>query len=423
MKVLGLITEYNPLHNGHAYHLEQAAKLSGADYTLCVMSGSFLQRGEPAILNKWARTQMALEAGVDVVLELPFAYATSSAQGFAEGAVRLLNATGVVTNLCFGSELGQLQPLEQVASLLKEEPSGFRQLLRKQLDAGLPFPKARSEAVQEYLSVETAPTTPGRLSEECLAEVLESPNNILGLEYLRALQVSGSNISPLTLKRLHADYHETGVSNDSIASATSIRRTIQDKEKLSEVLKNYVPHSTWNILSREFQAGRGPVFTEHLCSHMLMKLRTCTPDALRQTPDVSEGLEYRIWQAAQEATSFYSLVDRIKTKRYTWTRIQRILLHFLVGYTKELQSGFLAAGGPQYLRVLGFSPKGQLLLKEMKSNATLPILTKVAPFLKQNGIAAKMLSLDVMATNTHAVLYPARSQRKGGLDFIYSPVQ
>lgn len=427
MKVVGLITEYNPFHNGHLYHFTTAKQQSGADYTLCVMSGNFLQRGEPALVNKWARAQMALEAGIDLVLEIPVAYATRSAQAFAEGAVRMLEASGVVTHLCFGSELGSLDPLTTVASLVLEEPEDLRMLIRKHLDRGLVYPKARSEALSEYFmqpgKLSPVPAETGDMSVRIpWDEIVKSPNNILGIEYLRALQLLGSSIRPLTLQRLHSGYNEIKLRHSSIASATSIRHNLQEKGKLSLELKAYLPDSSWRLLSREFQAGRGPVFPENLCPHLLMKLRTGTPDDLLEIPDVSEGLEYRIWEAAQEATSFYSLVDKIKTKRYTWTRIQRILLHFLLGYTKSMAERFQDAGGPQYLRVLGFTDRGRYLLKEMRERAGLPVITKVAPFLKTPGVTAEMLALDILATNVHSLLYPAGAQRKAGLDFKYQPV-
>jgi predicted nucleotidyltransferase len=419
LKVVGLITEYNPFHNGHLYHFTKAKEQAEADFTLCVMSGSFLQRGEPALVNKWARTQMALEAGIDLVLEIPVAYATSSAQAFAEGAVRMLEASGVVTHLCFGSELGSLEPLTQVASLVLEEPEDLRELIRKYLALGLVYPKARSEALSDYFALQLPPNQANQVSWD---ELVKSPNNILGIEYLRGLQLLDSSIQPLTVERLHSGYNEVKLRHSSIASATSIRHNLRDKGKLSQDLKAYLPVSSWRILSREFQAGRGPVFPEQLCPHLLMKLRTSIPDALVDIPDVSEGLEYRIWEAAQEATSFYSLVGNIKTKRYTWTRIQRILLHFLLGYTKTMSERFKAAGGPQYLRVLGFTDRGRILLKEMRERSRLPVVTKVNPVLKTPGPAAEMLALDIVATNVHSLLYPAGAQRKSGQDYKYPPI-
>lgn len=415
MKVVGLITEYNPFHNGHLYHFTKAKEQAGADYTLCVMSGNFLQRGEPALVNKWARTQMALEAGIDLVLEIPAAYATSSAQSFAEGAVRMLDCSGVVTHLCFGSELGSLEPLTKVASLVLKEPPELQRLIRKYLDKGLVYPKARSEALGDYfLQSESDPVS--------WRELVKSPNNILGIEYLRALQLLDSPIHPLTLERLHSGYNEIKLEHSSIASATSIRHNLQENGQLSSELKAYLPESSWRLLSGEFQAGRGPVFPENLYPYLLMKLRTCTPDALAKIPDVSEGLEHRILEAAQEATSFYNLVERIKTKRYTWTRIQRILLHCLLGYTQSMAKSFQDAGGPQYLRVLGFTNRGRFLLREMQEKACLPVVTKVAPFLKNPGPAAEMLALDIMATNVHSLLFPTGAQRRAGLDFKSSPI-
>ncbi len=416
MKVIGIIAEYNPFHNGHQYHLTTAKQLTGASYSVGVMSGSFLQRGEPALVNKWARAQMALAAGMDLVVELPTAYATRSAHFFAEGAVRLLEATGIVTHLCFGSELGSLTPLAEVASLVVDEPQELSLLIKQQLSQGLVYPSARAKAISEYVLLHNYDP------QIAWGEILASPNNILGIEYLRALKLINSPIEAFTLRRNISGHNDLELGNSSIASATSIRLSLRNQGQLAPELKNFVPEGTWNSLNHEFEAGRGPVFLEDLFPYLMMKLRTSTTTSLSQIVDVAEGLEFRIWEAAQKATSFDMLVDKIKTKRYTRTRIQRILLHCLLGYTTDLAKSFQLAGGPRYLRVLGFSDRGRILLKKMQERAQLPIVTKTAGLMKTPGVTADMLALDVLATNVHAVLYPNSTERKAGMDYFHSPI-
>ena len=225
MRAVGLVTEYNPLHNGHLHHLRESLRMTGADASVVVMSGHFLQRGEPALADKWVRTEMALAAGVDLVFELPFAFACNSAPHFAMGAVQSLNALGVVDSLCFGSEAGELAQLDRVASVLIERQGELERLTATRLRDGVSYPAARSSVVAGFLP-------------ELPPDILASPNNILGIEYLKALRSSGSQLVPYTIKRLGAGYHDTDVTTQ-VASATGIRKMIAEGKDVTYDLK---PH-------------------------------------------------------------------------------------------------------------------------------------------------------------------------------------
>lgn len=241
MKVVGLITEYNPFHNGHKYHLEASKEKASATHSIAVMSGNFLQRGEPALLDKWTRAKMAVDSGVDLVLELPTVFATQSAEYFAHGALSVLEDTNVVDSLCFGSELGDTELLKDIADVLVDEPLEFKNILKKHLNLGLSFPKARSLALKAFFEH-------AKYSHfEKIEKIVESPNNILGIEYMKSLIKLKSKITPLTIKRVYSNYHDKDI-NSSIASATSIREHYFKNKNIKE-LSSVVPPSTLLYMS------------------------------------------------------------------------------------------------------------------------------------------------------------------------------
>jgi len=427
--VVGLVTEYNPFHNGHLYHYTRAKEVAGAEYAVSVMSGNFVQRGEPALVNKWARAEMAVAAGIDLVLEIPAAYATRSARDFARGAVRILDATGIVTHLCFGSELGQTGPLQHLADLLTEEPDPLKKLIRDNLARGMVLPRAQSEALQEYYHRR------GLTREaDYWQGLMSSPNNILGIEYLCALKTLRSKIIPLTIGRLHVGYHETVIDTQrAMASATGIRKLLSQEGLSGRELTRIVPETTYRILQREIAAGAGPVFPESLAVPLLAKLRTISPVELAETLGMIEGLENRIAEAAKKAVSYEEILTLVKSKRYTRARIQRLLCHVLLGYTRQMGQTFDQAGGPQYIRILAFSNKGRELLGLMKEKSTLPVITRVASFYhgkkqaagenpRANSILHSMLTLDLRATDVYSLFYPGTAHRKAGQDFRQAPV-
>ncbi|MCZ8520102.1 MULTISPECIES: nucleotidyltransferase [Paenibacillus] len=410
MRTVGLIVEYNPLHNGHSYHYQQSMKVSGAEAAVCIMSGHFLQRGEPALASKWARAEMALAMGADLVLELPAAFAVQPAEWFGYGAVSALEATGVVDTLCFGSESGELGWLDQAAGLLAAEPPQLHEELRLGLKAGLPYPAAYSRAV--------AALVPGASPEE-----LAKPNNTLGLHYLIALHRLQSGIRPLTIPRTKAEYRQEEITDRRIASATALRKLLFEGGDLTAIAP-YVPASTLTILQREYAAGRAPLGWERFARPLLLKLATFGPQGLAACHEVTEGLEHRILRVLSEGLPsapegmVSSLLDQLKTKRYTRTKLQRMLLHILLGHSKAALAPEVLRQGVPYLRVLGFGPKGQALLKRMKKTAKVPVLTKVP---SEN--APPLLELDLRATSAYALGYDHPSSREMFRDYYEAPLR
>lgn len=428
MNIVGIVAEYNPFHNGHLYHLQAAREATGAQAAICVMSGHFLQRGGPAMANKWARAQMALASGVDLVFELPFAYATRSANLFAWGSVSLLAATGLVTHLAFGSESGNLDDLQTVAAVLEEEPPLFRSCLHEELDRGCGFAAARATALRRYLAAK-------RYSPH-LGHLLSQPNNILAVEYLRVLMHLQSPIHPVIIRREASAYHSSSFdrqnSNLPIASASAIRAALGEsspavdfdhgRSNPLEVVRRFLPGPAFRILSEEIEAGRAPVGEDSLSGIILASLRRAAPETLNLLPDMEPGLEHRIKAAAGEATTFSELVDRVTTKRYPASRIRRLLVHFLVGLTGERDRLYRDAGGPQYLRLLGSTATGRKLLRLMTETARLPLIHRVAACSHRfNDPAADMLSLDLLASDLYVLLYPGQGVR-GGMDYLNSPI-
>ncbi|MEK8206786.1 nucleotidyltransferase [Paenibacillus sp. FSL L8-0696] len=370
MTTVGIIAEYNPLHNGHVHHFTEAKRLSGAERTIIVMSGPFTQRGEPAAVSKQARTEMALHMGADLVIELPVAYAVQPAEWFAFGAVALLEATGVVDSLCFGSEAGTLGSLLPLARYLAEESSELQSEIRRRMALGASFPAAYSAAA----AVAFEGTLPETESPGDAGELLRQPNNSLGLHYLIALQRLHSKIMPLTVPRTAAGFHDPLQADSSIASATAIRKLLQEGGSPAA----YMPDYSVSILEREHAAGRGPLSLESFSIPLRHLLTTHTAAELRTIHDMNEGLENRILRLLPELEQFSvsGLLHALKSKRYTHTRLQRLLLHVLLNHSKKEMTPSILAEGPGYIRILGFRESGRALLKEMKQKATLPIVMR-----------------------------------------------
>jgi predicted nucleotidyltransferase len=407
MPIAGIIAEYNPLHNGHCHHIAESRRLIDADAVVCVMSGNFTQRGEPALVNKWARTEMALAANIDLVFELPVAFAARSAYHFARGAVVLLQKTGLVTHLCFGSESGDLRPLREISNVIRLEHDEYQAYLKKYLAAGNHFARSRTLALDQVSD-----------SEWELPEIMSSPNNILGIEYLRVLSEENSSMIPVTVPRLGAGYHEPG--EQQFSSATFIREQMDRGKPPLDITG--LPSFSARILQREFEQGRGPVLTADLTQLILHNLRNSNPDDLAMICDVNEGLENRLLKASSTASNLKELITGIKTKRYSRTRINRVLLYHLLGFTKE-KARLFDQNGPLYLRLLGFSPKGEKILHEMKTKSLLPIVSRTGRFWGDpdlDPISRDMLALDILATDLYALAY--RPYGRKGLDFLHGPL-
>lgn len=442
MKTVGIIAEYNPFHNGHAFQLAEVRRSFGADAAVVVaMSGDFTQRGEPAIVDKWVRAESALRSGVDLVIEIPFAYAAASAERFAQGGVSLLAATGVCGRLAFGSESGSLDALHLLADVLVREPEGYRMRLRENLDEGFSFPAARQAALAAYLSAEG-------LSGD--AALLERPNDILAVEYLKAVQRVGDRAPvPFAVQRTGAGYHDTEVPTAGsdgrtlIASASALRAAFLaplssgsspvDREGLGsafEAIRRACPPASAGALLEAAVNGLAPVTPEAFAPLLLSMLRSLPVDRLDRVAHMGEGLSRRLKAAATEvdgdpfhagaaAGLYASLTARAATRRFPSTRIARALAALAIGLTDEDLSLFDNAGGPRYLRVLGFTKKGRYLLKKMRVSATLPIFTKASDFLEHGDdpVLQRMGALDLAAADLYRLHVPAASHRRCGSDF------
>jgi predicted nucleotidyltransferase len=414
LSVLGLIVEYNPLHNGHLYHFNTSLDITQAEYSICVTSGNFVQRGEPAVVDKWSRTLMALHAGIDLVIEIPVIFCVQSAESFSYGAISILNSLGVVDTLCFGSEIGEIDFLKKIAYIISNEPEEYREHIRQGIDSGLSFAVSRSKAVIKYLK--------GDLDSEQLSEIehmLQSSNNILGLEYIKWLIRLNSQITPVTIKRMYSNYNDLSI-DTPFASATAIRSNIREN---IDSITNIVPYYTLDILKKQFSLGKGPVYLEDYSQALLCMLRKMSLEEISKVMDVNEGLEHRIKKASLISGDITKLISNIKSKRYAETRIRRILVHLLLGMQKNDFSLAKHAGGPQYIRVLGFSEKGKKLLSTIKQRCSLPIITNVGDYKKYNNpILKEMIELDIRATDIYAACYQNSCFRTGGYDFYNKPV-
>lgn len=413
MSVLGIIAEYNPMHDGHLFHFNTSREITQAEYSVCVLSGDFVQRGEPAIVDKWSRTRMALAAGFDLVIELPAVYATGSAEYFGYGGVSIMNSLGVVDTLSFGSEIGDADLLRAVGSVLSDEPVEFREHMRYFLADGCSFPTARARALAKYMGAREG------IDASKLEEQLSYANNILGIEYVKWLSRLKSNIKPITVRRINSKYNDESLHGEG-ASALALRKAV--KEGHAQKLAEFMPSYATDILSNDFKSGRGPVFLEDFTGAILCRLRAMPLEELARIMDVGEGLEYRIKKAARLSGSVRALIEGIKSKRYTESRIRRILLHCLLGITADDISRIQRAGGPQYIRVLGFSENGRALLRGIKKTCPIPVITNFKEYRKyDNPVLKRMIELDSAAADIYVSAYDTPELRRGGEDFYRKP--
>jgi predicted nucleotidyltransferase len=384
MKAVGLIVEYNPFHNGHAYHLSASKEAAQADVVIAVMSGNFLQRGEPALLSKWYRTKMALLNGVDIVFELPYRFATQKAEIFANGAVSILEAAKC-ESICFGSESGDISSFLHTIEYIKEEEKNLDDGIKFFMDTGVSYPKATALAFKQLQS-----------SNNYLD--LTKPNNILGLEYIKAIQRQNSLIKPMTVTRKNANYHDEHFTSETIASATSIRKAIFSPMAESQGIDQYVPAATKQLLEEYFYHFHLFHQWENYWSYLQYRLIHSSTEELKEIYEMEEGLENRLQAAATQSESFQQFMERIKTKRYTWTRLQRLCVHILTNTKKvEMNSKLEKA---TYLRLLGMTANGREYLNKTKKDFTLPLVSKVSSF------KGNMIDLDVKAARVYALGFP-----------------
>lgn len=410
MKTVGIISEYNPFHNGHKYHIQAAKEACGANYAVCIMSGSFVQRGEPAILDKWSRSQMAVMNGADLVIELPVVYACQPAEIFALGAVKILNSMGVIDYICFGSELGDIEALHQLAELLHNEPVAFKLLLKAQLELGISYPKAVSKALSSYIGEEQQSVTD---------DILRNPNNVLGIEYIKALKSLESSIVPVAVKRIASGHNDSDIMSN-IASATAVRNEIRDNG-ISEKVRMSMPKNSTDIIEANIRSNRHPLCLNDFSDILLYRLRMIEESDLRKYLNVREGIENRLKKYAKTCSDCDELIEAIKTKRYTRTYIQRLLCHLLLGMKKSDIAIFKDLECPAYIRVLAFNENGKGLIREVKKCSTYPVISKVADFRSEDERISKMFSYDILSTDIYNLAYRTPLYKKGSEDYFTSP--
>ena len=414
-KVLGIIAEYNPFHNGHLYHLETSKKLTDADYTVAIISGNFTQRGSTSIVDKWSKTKMALENGIDLVIELPVLYSISSAENFADGAIKILNSLGIVDYLSFGAETSDISILNNIANILCSEHEEYKNLLSIELEKGLSFPKARENALLDYIKNTDDNVPENRIIDfEKYSKVLSSPNNILGIEYLKALKKYKSSIKPVCISRFKSEYNSSSFS-ENIASATAIRELIKNKN--FDTIKNVIPLESYSILMDCINSGCVAPDLNCFEKEIIFTLRKMSIEEIASIPDVSEGLEFSIKKAANSCNNINEFLDIVKSKRYTITTLQRILLYALLGISKEDMQLSKKVGKP-YIRVLGFNDNGKKLVSEIATkNPELKLITSVKKFVDSNSNKDLQIIFDkdVWATDVYSLAF--KNNSLANLDF------
>lgn len=425
MKVTGIIAEYNPFHSGHEYHIKKAREITGADYIVVAMSGDFVQRGGPAVFDKYIRAQMALLCGADLILELPSAFACSTAEDFAGCGVALLDQLGVVEHLCFGSEQGDTEELKKAAAIIAAEPAGYSSALREQLKKGASFPAARQTALEAiYKSTHKYP----------FDGFLSGPNNILGLEYCKAIQNQRASLIPAAVLRQGAGYHEpltcpSHKEPNRFASASGIRQTLYEE----------FPHGQWkgsnsNGLLSPFRTFSGisylppairnlfsqskPLWPEDFSSLLNQKIldavNLCPSDPFVEYSDFSFDLSQRLKRIALDFAGWEDRAAQLKTRQYTYTRVNRALTKLLLGLKKDVIQDFKKENYAFYARILGFRRTAEPLLAEMKKNSRIPLISKPSAALSAlSGPALNQLRQDLYASHLYQCAYEQRYHTDG----------
>jgi predicted nucleotidyltransferase len=390
MKATGVVVEYNPFHNGHLHHLTETKNASGADLVVACMSGHFLQRGEPALVSKWARTKMALASGVDIVIELPYAFATQHAETFAKGSISLLREIGC-ESFCFGSEDGGISAFEETVNLISDNRSSYDASIKTYMMEGLSYPSALSKAFKDLKGG-------GNLID------LSKPNNILGFHYIEARNRTAPDLKAFTITRESAGYHDEHFASPSIASATSIRKTLFDPELKENVINRYIPSATNDILEHYKKEFGGYHRWENYWPMLQYKIVSSSLSQLQEIYEIEEGIENRIIECSKAALSFEDFINRVKSKRYTWTRLQRMALHILTNTTKSEMNERQSA--PAYIRLLGMNKTGQEYLNKSKKSLNLPLVSKVSSADKND------IFLDIKAAGIYSLGLSSNEAKK-----------
>ncbi len=380
------------------YHLNKSKELTNSNFVVSVMSGNFTQRGETSITNKWEKTKLALENGIDLVIELPTIYSISSSENFSNGAVKILNSLGIIDYLSFGSETDKIESLEKISNLLYQEPEDFKISLKNELKLGFPYPKALENSIKKHLG-------------ETYKNLL-TPNNTLGIEYLKSLKKLNSKITPILIKRIENTYNDTTIQN--ISSATAIRNQI----KLNNIssIKTALPQNSYKEIKKLYNSGNLVKSISCFEKEIICKLRTMKKNEIALLPDVSEGLEKKIKLAVNKSNSLETLIENIKSKRYTRARIQRILLYTLLGITKQDME--ISKNITPYVRILGFNEKGKQLISSIKQkNPDINLITSIKKFENtcQDENLLRLLEIDKLSTDIYSLAQ--KENYIAGLDY------
>jgi predicted nucleotidyltransferase len=421
MSVTALIVEYNPFHNGHQYHLNQSKKITQNDDLIVIMSGNFTQRGEAALLDKWARTEQALSCGADLVLELPLTYNIRSAEYFAHYSVLSLAKSNLVDSIVFGSEAGEIKILAAVAEALVKESSNFKKELQKHLANGVDFPTARRRAL---LTCYQSNSELKKYNKSRIEKILKAPNNILGIEYLKALSRLNSSIKAYTIKRVGADYYSQEV-NENYASASLIRNLINSKPQAEALAaaQNLMPAASWKILKKEIEKGRfvKKDYKTKILSKTVDQLRRSRAEDLIKFKGIKNGLENRIIEKAAASFKAESFLDTLKSKNLTESRIKRKLLQVYFGLDAE-KINIAENNAPHYLRVLGLKKNKEYLLSQLQQKSEVEIIINPAAKINEINLNTQdplvlSLSFDLLASDLYALLYQNSDHSKARRDF------
>lgn len=379
MKISGIICEYNPFHNGHIYHIDQTRR-NGATHIAAVMSGNFVQRGDAAVMDKFERARLAVRSGADLVIELPVQYCLSSAENFAAGAVHLLDSLGVVDELSFGSECGDIGKLDTALDMILSASESHSDEIHEIMEKGYTYPRALSSVINGI--------------DPRIGAVITQPNNLLAIEYIKALRNSGSDMKPFTVRRESAD-HDSDVPADEFASASYIRKKLDEKNGLSEVRK-YLPFMWADSIAEAIRTGKKASLSR-LERVILYKIRTASVEEIASVSDVAQGLEYRI-ASAKMASTLDELLFTIKNKRYTMARIRRVILSLLIGITKNDMREL-----PPYGRILAFNNRGREILALSKEKAKIPFAVSIAKLSGASAAAKRFAELEIRASDVYGL--------------------
>ena len=393
MNICGIVCEYNPFHNGHLYQIEETRRRE-ADGIICVMSGNFVQRGDFAIMPKTARAASAVRSGADVVIELPVPWAISSAERFAAGAVSVLDALGVVSSISFGAECADKKKLLRIAKIFTDKD--FDAKIMEEYSSGISFAAARERALAKV--------------DSSLSPLIAEANNILAIEYLKAITRLNSPIHPIVIERTGAS-HDSTQASESIASASYIRELISRGEDFSK----FVPRSSAMLFEEEAEKGTAPVFSSVADRAIMSVLKRLTPEDFAKYGDVSEGLEFRLFDAVEKSHSVADAVDLVKTKRYAHARIRRIFLNAFLDTDSSLSLGHVP-----YARILAFNDRGREIIKKAKKLSKIPVITRPSSIKNEDERLQALFALERRADDIYSLFMKAPISQ--GSTFTQSPI-